>query len=213
MNLLHRLPFLLFPLLWGLAASCANDDIASLPKVVLLPLGGVDDALIEAVVKGAEDCYHLKVVVLKGEDLPPETYYKPRKRWRADKLLAWLETRPELAEQGYVKIVGLTEKDISTTKGDIEDWGVFGLGYLPGKACVVSTFRLGSKAEPVEAERIKRERLVKVIIHEIGHNFALDHCPQARCTMQDATGSILTVDRWNGFCGKCTAALGTRLRN
>lgn len=111
-----------------------------------------------------------------------------------------------------MKIVGLTEKDISTTKGEIEDWGVFGLGYLPGKACIVSTFRLGAKAEPADAERIKRERLVKVVIHEIGHNFGLDHCPEIRCTMQDAMGSILTVDRENGFCRKCTEVLGANLR-
>jgi archaemetzincin len=213
MNPLRRLPFLLLPLLWGFAASCASDDIDGLPKVVLLPLGGVDDALIEAVVKGAEDTYRLKVVVLKNEDLPPATYYEPRKRWRADKLLAWLENRSEVTGEGYLKIVGLTEKDISTTKGEIEDWGVFGLGYLPGKACVVSTFRLGAKAEPAEAARLKRERLVKVVIHEIGHNFGLDHCPEIRCTMQDAMGSILTVDRENGFCRKCTEVLGANLRD
>ena len=151
MNLLHRPPFLLLLLLWGFAFSCANDEIDGLPKVALLPLGGVDDALIEAVVKGAEDTYRLKVVVLKNEDLPPEAYYKARKRWRADKLLAWLETRPELAEQGYVKIVGLTEKDISTTKGDIEDWGVFGLGYLPAKPA--SSRHSGSARKPSPSRR------------------------------------------------------------
>lgn len=74
MHLLRRLTLLLTFCLFP--ASSANENVDVLPKVALLPLGSVDDALIEAVVKGTEDCYHVKVVVLDSEDLPPETYYK-----------------------------------------------------------------------------------------------------------------------------------------
>jgi archaemetzincin len=38
-------------------------------------------------------------------------------------------------------VLGLTAADISTTKGEIVDWGVMGLGSLDGTAGVISSFR------------------------------------------------------------------------
>ena len=71
-----------------------------------------------------------------------------------------------------VKIVGLTSKDISFTKGEVYDWGIFGLGSLDGKACVISTFRLGAgKAD----NALKMQRLIKFINHEVGHTFGLEN--------------------------------------
>ena len=58
------------------------------------------------------------------------------------------ETKPDSLDF----IIGLIDKDISTTKKDskghplepiskYQDWGVFGLGYRPGVSCIVSTYR------------------------------------------------------------------------
>jgi archaemetzincin len=53
-------------------------------------------------------------------------------------------------------VVGLTAKDISVTKDQHEDRGIFGLGQIDGRTCVVSTFRLGARG----ADEAKlRERL------------------------------------------------------
>jgi archaemetzincin len=108
-------------------------------------------------------------------------------------------------DKRFTKVIGLTVRDISTTKDDIEDWGIFGLGGLGGRACVVSTFRLraGKATDPVF-----QTRLVKVVNHELGHTFGLDHCPVTGCFMQDAGGRIATVD---GESGKPCAACAARL--
>jgi archaemetzincin len=138
-------------------------------------------------------------------------YYAPRERYRAEKLLDWLESEFAGENSRYLKIVGLTESDISTTKGDIPDWGVFGLGSLGGKTCVISTRRLRPKEG--QPRTILVERLVKVINHEIGHTFGLEHCPTDRCLMQDALGTVRTVDREDGnFCPVCAAKLGENLK-
>jgi archaemetzincin len=94
--------------------------------------------------------------------------------------------------------VGLTNKDISTDNGNIPDWGVMGLGYQPGKSCVVSTFRL--------SKRNLKEQYFKVAIHELGHTQGLPHCPNKTCLMTDAEGKNNT-DKENGFCEKCKAFL------
>lgn len=106
--------------------------------------------------------------------------------------------------KGFEHVIGITDRDISTTNGKIHDWGVFGLGSMPGKACVVSTFRLSRQLGKVSAE----ERLNRVVIHEIGHTFGLAHCPDKDCLMADAEGSVKSVDRASRFCRDCQRRLG-----
>ena len=92
----------------------------------------------------------------------------------------------------------MTSVDISTAKPPNGDWGIFGLGQMPGKSCVVSDFRLHKKGGITSTERLGR-----VAIHEIGHTLGLDHCPTPKCTMSDAKGAMKTVDEETGFCGLC----------
>lgn len=42
-------------------------------------------------------------------------------------------------------MIGITQKDISTSKGQYADWGIMGLAYRPGNSCVASYYRLPSK--------------------------------------------------------------------
>ncbi|MBN1899502.1 MAG: Zn-dependent protease [Spirochaetes bacterium] len=175
--------------------------------IALQPLGApLPSAVVETVKKGIKELYQADVVVLPRKDLPAQAYYKPRKRYRAEKLLDYLET---IDQKKYTKIVGLTQKDISTTKGKYIDWGILGLGTLGGRACVVSTFRLKRNV----TNKKFLERLVKVINHELGHTFGLEHCPDKGCLMQDAGGTVRTVDREkNNFCERCRKRLQTILK-
>jgi archaemetzincin len=155
---------------------------------------------VDEAVSAIEATYKVKVVVLPTKPLPDAAYYKPRRRYRAEKLLSALEG---MMPSGEDKIVGLTEVDISTTKGEYPDWGIFGLGNMPGQACVVSTWRLSSR----KSQQTFRKRLGKVVVHELGHTFGLDHCPVRGCLMEDARGRVSTVDRETGFCESCRAKL------
>jgi archaemetzincin len=143
--------------------------------------------------------YAMDVRVRPCEDLPKEAYYPARKRYRAEKLLGHLnQTMPK---DGW-RILGLTDVDISTTKGAVADWGVMGLGELPGTATVISSFRCRKKARnPAHAI----ERLAKVAVHEVGHTLGLDHCPTVGCLMEDAMGKVVTTDRERDFCTHCRA--------
>lgn len=125
----------------------------------------------------------------------------PAPRYRADILLDELTGH---TPGTYRIVVGLTAKDISVTKDQHEDWGIFGLGQLDGRTCVVSTFRLGARG----ADETKScERLRKVAIHEAGHMMGLPHCPHEGCVMRDAEASVATVDAETGiFCESCAKA-------
>lgn len=133
---------------------------------------------------------HSNVKLLPVIPLPKRAYYKPRNRYRADTLIF---LQRQLAKPGHV-ILGLTNKDISTDNGEVYDWGVMGLGYQPGQACVVSTHRLSKNK--------LKEQYYKVAIHELGHTQGLAHCPDITCLMTDAKGKNNT-DKEKGFCSKC----------
>lgn len=182
-------------------------------KVALQPLGKFDKSLLDTISDAIEDIYGFHVIILAGKQLPQNAYINIKSaRYRADSLLDYLELiKPDTIEH----IIGLTESDISTTdrdeSGDIKkpvsryiDWGVFGLGFMPGPSCVISTFRLKHN------DRMKFiERLKKVCIHELGHNLGLPHCPVTGCVMGDANETIRTVDKEKlELCNDCK----TRIR-
>ncbi|WP_435524364.1 matrixin family metalloprotease [Chryseobacterium indoltheticum] len=130
------------------------------------------------------------IKILDAIDLPKESYYKERNRYRADSIIKYLSKN---TTEGFVTI-GLTTRDISTTKGSIKDFGVMGLGFKLGKSCIASNFRL-SKSN-------KNEQFFKVAIHEIGHTQGLKHCPEKSCFMRDAEGKNFT-DEETDFCNNC----------
>ncbi len=134
------------------------------------------------------------IEIKKSIPFPKQAWYAPRKRYRADSLIKYLST---ITPEGHLTI-GLTTKDISTTNGNIKDWGIMGLGYCPGRSCVASTFRLN------KSNRL--EQLYKVSIHELGHTQGIPHCPVETCYMQDAEGKN-KMDTEVAFCPKCKAVL------
>ena len=153
----------------------------------------------EQVVAALRAFYPIEVRVLSCQELPKAAYYPPRKRYRAERLLAYLNDR--MPKDGW-RILGLTDVDISTTKGPYADWGVLGLGELPGTATVISSFRCRKKARDAAHATA---RLAKVAVHEIGHTLGLPHCSERGCLMEDAMGKVTTTDRERDFCPRCRA--------
>ena len=82
------------------------------------------------------------------------------------------------------------------------------LVLVPGQAAVVSIHRLRRGAK----DRAQlRNRAAITAIHEVGHTFGLDHCPEELCPMQDAEGSITNTDTSTGHLGpSCRTTLDAR---
>jgi len=163
----------------------------------LQPLGDCPQPGSQAVERALSAFYDLEIRVLPCLALPKTTYYQPRHRYRAERILEFLDTR--IPADGW-RILGLTAADISTSKGQYADWGVLGLGEMPGKASVISSFRCKKKARNPQHAVV---RLAKVAVHEVGHNLGLPHCPNRGCLMEDADGKVATVDREHDFCATC----------
>ena len=164
----------------------------------LQPLGAeLAPADVELVQGALTAMIGLDTRLLPRADLPAAAFYPPRRRYRAEKLLDFLDAR---LPAGGTRILGLTGADISTTKGAVPDWGVLGLGRLAGASSVISEFRCRMKSRGAAHART---RLAKVAVHESGHTLGLEHCPTRGCLMEDAEGAVATCDREYDFCARC----------
>ena len=194
-----RLSYFLFLLLFLNCSRKTDSKTLESEKPVVIqiqPFSDMKENEVEQIADGIRKVYPY-VEILKAVDFPENTYYRPRNRYRADSIIKYLSSE---TANGFVKI-GLTTKDISATKGKNPDFGLMGLGYRPGKACVASSFRLSSKN--------KSSQFYKIAIHELGHTQGLKHCPEKTCFMRDAEGRNPT-DEEKDFCGKCKNYLKTK---
>jgi archaemetzincin len=178
------------------------------------PYGDFDKSLIDTIKSIIGEVYDFEVKILKSKPLPKTAFVTIKSpRYRADSLIRILKREKP---NGIDYVLGLTEVDISTTKrdknGNIKkpvykyiDWGLFGLGYVSGPTCIVSTFRLKSTNQEKFIERLK-----KLCIHEIGHNLGLYHCnSNQNCILRDAAETIKTIDFVElSLCSECKSKIG-----
>lgn len=181
-------------------------------KVGLQSIGYFNPRLIDIVSASIEQIYGVEIIILEKIAIPNDAFFHVKlPRYRADKLIDHLKRRkPDSIDY----VLGFISQDISFTKKDrfgeikqpvwkYSDWGIMGLATLPGKSSILSTYRIKTNNERLFIERVK-----KLSIHELGHNFGLAHCEQNQCVMQDAIESIKTIDNAKtGLCEQCISQI------
>ena len=176
--------------------SCHNRSGKANRVIVVQPLDDFSPSQTKAVynrIKQINPNTILKIAI----PLPVTAYYTPRNRYRADSIIRYLK---QFGNADTV-VIGLTNKDISTTKGNIKDWGIMGLAFRPGSAGVVSTFRL--------SDANLSSQFYKVAIHELGHTQGLPHCSKKSCFMRDAEGGN-PLNEEKDFCSSCKKFLKSK---
>jgi archaemetzincin len=135
----------------------------------------------------------LEIAQKEALPVPAEAYDSGRDQYIADVLLTAVQ------QLGGQHVIGVTDLDLYS--GDLNF--VFGLAQLPGKAAVISLHRLRYGAD----RDIFRRRVVKEVVHELGHTLGLRHCPDACCVMHFSNSLADTDRKGIKYCERCRQKL------
>ena len=121
--------------------------------------------------------------------LSRSAYERTRGQYRAERLLA------AVRELDGRRVLGVTARDIYAEGLNF----AFGIADSPGRAALISLFRLGIGAD----EATFRTRAVKEALHELGHTLGLPHCANPRCVMHFSNSLPDTDCKTNRLCESC----------
>jgi archaemetzincin len=162
------------------------------------PLGSVDTNVVKLLKNEIESFYQLTCVVDSSVQLTNDVLAKSKIRYDASKILEKYKSNKNT--------LIITEVDMACKNEDrkVDEWGIFGLGYTPGRICILSTFRLKWYTYN---KTLINSRIIKVSLHELGHNFGLPHCTNyKKCMMTAASGTLKQVDAEDKIlCNKCNS--------
>lgn len=129
--------------------------------------------------------------------LPKEHYNKERNRYSGTGLLKDL-TR---LRKGNV-VLGLTDEVIFKANELSPTFGIFGVSPVGAYVAVISSTRPSGKQH-------SNDHLVKLMMHELGHSFGLNHCSNQHCFMVDAEHGN-KFSQTPSFCNECKAFLNNK---
>lgn len=157
-------------------------------KISIVPLNGASKEDIDLAKRELELFYNCVVEVLPKNEIPKSYIVPGSNKYSSEKILDFLDYQYK-SEEG--KVLGLINNTISCKERKLngvvyKNWSILGLGNISGKTCVATT----------NLKKNKKHRLTNVVIHEIGHTLALNHCDRdSRCLMNDAKGIAKTIDK------------------
>ena len=121
---------------------------------------------------------------------------------------AILEKLASISPSKAIKVVAITSVDLFIPILT----HVYGEAQLAGKACIVSIYRLQEGLSIAAIEKEFENRVLKEVLHELGHTFNLRHCNDKACIMHYCR-SIKDVDRKSDqLCRYCKILLEDELK-
>ena len=129
--------------------------------------------------------------------LPKEHYNRERKRYSGTGLLKDLSK----LRKGNV-VLGLTDEIIFKANELSPTYGIFGVSPVGAYVAVISSTRPSGKQHT-------NDHLVKLMMHELGHSFGLNHCSNQHCFMVDAEHGN-KFSQTPSFCNDCKAFLNNK---
>ena len=144
------------------------------PSIVLIPIGYIDESLLESLQRELGLIFHLRIKVSNPLPVPERAYNPRRQQYHSSAFLKELEKRCFAGKRS--KCLGITSLDLFTNNLNF----IFGQAIIDGDVCVISTHRLRPEfyGQPPNS-KIFVDRTVKEAVHELGHSFGLIHCPNS----------------------------------
>lgn len=171
-------------------------------KIILLPFGKIEGWVLDVLEKELETRFDGKVERHSAIEVPREAFNQARRQYYSTYVLNTLHGLMEPEDQA--RVLGIADVDLYVSGLNF----VFGEAELGGQFAVISLtrFRQSFYSLP-ENKALFLERAKKEAVHELGHVFGLEHCPDSECVMH-FSNSLPDTDRKNAsFCPICRRRL------
>lgn len=178
-------------------------------KVYVVRVGNVEEEVLEFIRKGLEETFYRGFCVISEHmiEVPSGSYNRVRQQYVSEPILNEvlkfaLSLERETGEPCIV--LGVADVDIYTPGMNF----IFGEAQCPGKAAIISLFRLRPEFYGEKPNRqLFIERAIKEAVHEIGHTLGLRHCGNPVCVMHFSLHIGMTDRKTSKFCRDCIAKL------
>ena len=147
------------------------------PVIVLVPIGPVPMAVLDHLQRGLPSILKRDVIIGAAIPLPKTALVASRNQYLGSALLDDLEQHDV---PGAERVVGVIDADAFAPGLNF----IFGQAKLPGRYAVVALprFRDSFRGRPENVAKFQ-DRALKETVHELGHTFGFEHCPNRKCVM------------------------------
>lgn len=163
--------------------------------IVLIPIGDIEEAILETLRRPLAEAFGQETQIGDKMPLPKENYYHSRHQY----LVSPLPSLIPLPDSDN-RALGVVDVDIFAPGLNF----VFGMADIAGRRAVISLRRLRQEFYGLpQDEELFLQRTLKEAVHELGHTYGLEHCPNPTCVMH-FSNSLHDTDlkSWH-FCPYC----------
>jgi archaemetzincin len=140
-------------------------------------------------------------------EIPKHLFDGKRNQYLSDHLLSWLQQT--LKPSNSTKLLAVCSFDAYFGNYNF----CFGEAIIGGRVAAVYLQRLlpqyGNADNKLRS--LFQDRLIKEVIHELGHTFGLRHCSLGRCIMYKSKTILDTDNKKREFCKICICALANSI--
>jgi archaemetzincin len=170
-------------------------------RIILKPIGNIDGHILQELTRRLNSTFGCPVEMIPGPDGLEQAYDAKRKQYAASALVDKLKRSSKGKDQ---KVLGIVDADLYAPGINF----IFGQADMTAGVAIISLCRLGQEYYGLPPdEELYLDRAGKEAVHELGHTFGLEHCPNAKCVMHFSNTLADTDRKQAAFCSQCRPKL------